>query len=237
MQKSVHECALAGCNTIWIICNDDIQPLIKSVVGDQIEELQAVNNPEDESMGKRSITFSRTLYIERDDFMEDPPKKFFRLTPGKEVRLRYAYIIKCEEVVKDPESGEILELKCTYDPETKSGSSQASRKVKGTLHWVSAEYAADVEVRLYDRLFDHPDPAGDKETEFLEHLNPDSLQVLSNCKVEPFLLEAKSGDRFQFERLGYFCVDSKDSTDGQPVFNRTVTLRDAWTKIQKGGGR
>lgn len=202
----------------------------------QVEELEAVNNPEDESMGKRSITFSRTLYIERDDFMEDPPKKFFRLSPGKEVRLRYAYIIMCEEVVKDPVSGEIIELRCTYDSDTKSGSGEASRKVKGTLHWISAEHSADVEVRLYDRLFNHPDPAGDKETEFLEHLNPHSLEVIANCKVEPFLLEAKTGDRFQFERLGYFCVDSKDSTIGHPVFNRTVALRDSWAKIQKSGG-
>jgi glutaminyl-tRNA synthetase len=204
---------------------------------DQVEEMEGINNPEDESMGKRKIYFSRTLYIERDDFMEDPPKKFFRLSPGKEVRLRYAYIIKCEEVVKDPETGEIIELKCTYDHETKSGSSQSSRKVKGTLHWVSAQHAADVEVRLYDRLFDHPDPAGDKEAEFLDHLNPNSLEILTNCKVEPFVAEAKNGDKFQFERLGYFCVDSKNSSENNTIFNRTVTLRDTWVKIQKGGGR
>ncbi len=203
----------------------------------QVEEMEAINNPEDDSMGKRTIYFSKTIYIERDDFMEDPPRKFFRLSPGMEVRLRYAYIIKCEEVIKDPGTGEVIELLCTYDPDTKSGSGQPSRKVKGTLHWVSAERAADVEVRLYDRLFDHPDPAGDKETEFLEHLNPDSLEVLTNCKAEPFLKDARPGERFQFERLGYFCVDSKNSSDKNPIFNRTVTLRDTWAKIQKGGGK
>jgi glutaminyl-tRNA synthetase len=201
----------------------------------KVEELEAVNNPEDESMGKRIVYFSKTLFIESDDFMEDPPKKFFRLSPGEEVRLRYAYIIRCEEVIKDPETGEITELKCTYDPDTRSGTGQQSRKVKGTLHWVSAQHAADVEVRLYDRLFDHPDPAGDKESEFLDHLNPDSLEVLTNCKVEPFLKNAKTGDRLQFERLGYFCVDSKNSSANNPIFNRTVTLRDTWAKIQKGG--
>jgi glutaminyl-tRNA synthetase len=194
----------------------------------KVEELEAVNNPEDESMGKRKVLFSRVLYIEQDDFREDPPKKYFRLSPGAEVRLRYAYIIKCTGVVKD-ESGQIVELRCTYDPETKSGSAQSSRKVKGTIHWVSAGHAIDVEVRLYDRLFNIENPGGDN---WKESINPLSLQVLKDCKVEPSLTSSKPEDRFQFERLGYFCVD-RESSPGKIVFNRTVTLRDTWAKIQK----
>ncbi len=196
-----------------------------------IEELDAVNNPEDESMGSRKIPFSKEIYIEQDDFREDPPKKFFRLSPGKEVRLRYAYIIKCEEVVKD-ENGNIIELKCTYDPETKSGTGTSTKKVKGTIHWVSAEQAVDAEVRLYDRLFNVENPIGDKEKDFKEFLTPDSL-VIINSKVEPSLKTANKGERFQFERQGYFCVDSKDSSENHLVFNRTVTLRDSWAKIEK----
>ncbi len=196
------------------------------------EELDAVNNPEDPSMGKRKVPFSRELYIERADFMEDPPKKFFRLKPGGEVRLRYAYIIKCEEVVKD-ENGNIVELLCTYDPETKSGTGKSNKKVKGTIHWVSAHHAFEAEVRLYDRLFSVEDPAGDKEKDFKEFINPNSLEILENCKMEPFLKNAKVGDRFQFERLGYFCVDSKYTTEEKLVFNRTATLRDTWAKISK----
>ncbi len=199
---------------------------------DQVEELEAVNNPEDESMGKRKVPFSKFLYIEKDDFMEDPPKKFFRLSPGKEVRLRYAYIIKCEEVLKDPETGEITELHCTYDVDTKSGGPASGRKVKATIHWVSAEHAVEADVRLYDRLFIHPDPAGDKETDFLEHLNPNSLEHLGNCKLEPFASGLQEADRVQFERLGYFCVDSIND-EGKLLFNRTVTLRDSWAKISK----
>ena len=176
-----------------------------------IEELDAVNNPEDESMGSRKIPFAKEIYIEQDDFREDPPKKFFRLSPGKEVRLRYAYIIKCEEVVKD-ENGNVIELKCTYDPETKSGTGTSNKKVKGTIHWVSAEHAVDAEVRLYDRLFNVENPIGDKEKDFKEFLTPDSL-VTINSKVEPSLKNANKGDRFQFERQGYFCVDSKDSSE------------------------
>ena len=195
------------------------------------EELEAVNNPEDEAMGTRKIPFSGEIYIEQDDFMEDPPRKFFRLSPGNEVRLRYAYIIKCEEVVKD-ENGNVIELKCSYDPETKSGSS-SQRKVKGTIHWVSADTAINAEVRLYDRLFSVEDPEADPEKDFKEFINPDSLQVIKEAKLEPGLKEAKPGDRFQFERLGYFCADSKDSKPGNLVFNRTVTLRDTWAKIEK----
>jgi glutaminyl-tRNA synthetase len=194
-----------------------------------IEELDAVNNPEDPTMGTRKVPFSKVIYIEQDDFREDPPKKYFRLSPGVEVRLRYAYIIKCVSVVKDEKTGEIIELRCTYDPETKSGSSQSGRKVKGTIHWVSAAHSVDVEVRLYDRLFSVEDPGGENWKEFI---NPNSLEVLQHCKVEPCLATAKVQDRFQFERLGYFCVDA-DSKEGSLVFNRAVTLRDTWAKIEK----
>jgi glutaminyl-tRNA synthetase len=192
-----------------------------------IEELDAENNPEDDSMGSRKVPISNVLYIERDDFMENPPKKYFRLSPGSEVRLKNAYIIKCEEVVKDGE-GNVIELRCTYDPATKSGSGDSNRKVKGTLHWVSAAHAIDAEVRLYDRLFIDEDPASKKETDFKEFLNPDSLKILSHCKLEPSLQTGKPGDRFQFQRLGYFCIDSKYSTKDRLVFNRTATLRDTW---------
>ena len=194
-----------------------------------VEELDAVNNPEDPAMGHRKIKFSKTLYIEQDDFREIPPKKYFRLSPGMEVRLRYAYIIKCTGVVKDPKTGEVIELRCTYDPETKSGSSESGRKVKGTIHWVSAEHAVNAEVRLYDRLFRVQNPDGEN---WKEHINPDSLKILSSCKVEASLESAKPQDRFQFERLGYFCVDT-DSKEGALVFNRAVTLRDTWAKIEK----
>ncbi|HKI77597.1 MAG TPA: glutamine--tRNA ligase/YqeY domain fusion protein [Ignavibacteriaceae bacterium] len=199
---------------------------------DNKEELEAVNNPEDETKGTREIPFSKEIYIEQNDFMEDPPKKFFRLSPGNEVRLRYAYIIKCEEVVKD-ENGNIIKLKCTYDPETKSGSSQSNRKVKGTIHWVSASDSINAEVRLYDRLFTEEDPEADNEKTFKDFINPDSLIVVSNAKLEPSLKNAQTGENYQFERLGYFCVDSKDSSNEHLVFNRTVTLRDTWAKIEK----
>ncbi len=198
---------------------------------DKVEELEAVNNPEDPSMGTRKIPFCRELYIEKTDFMEDPPRKFYRLKPGGEVRLRYAYIIKCEEVVKNRE-GEIIELKCSYDPETRSGSG-SNRKVKGTIHWVSARHAFTAEVHLYDRLFTVEDPLADKQKDFKEFINPQSLVKLKGCKLEPFLKNAKSGERFQFERLGYFCVDSKYFAEGKLVFNRTVTLRDTWAKIAR----
>ena len=193
------------------------------------EELEAVNNPEDPSMGVRKLPFSKTLYIEQDDFRENPPKKYFRLSPGTEVRLRYAYIIKCTGVIKDPGTGLVTELRCTYDPETKSGSPQSARKVKGTIHWVSVSHAVNASVRLYDRLFMVENPGGDN---WMGFMNPNSLEVLQNCKVEPLLARAKVQDRFQFERLGYFCVDN-DSREGAIVFNRTVTLRDTWAKIEK----
>ena len=201
----------------------------------QVEYLDAVNNPEDPSMGTRKVPFSRELYIEREDFMESPPKQFFRLAPGREVRLRYAYFIRCEGAVKDESSGDVIELHCTYDPATRGGDAPDGRKVKATLHWVSAPHAVDAEVRLYEKLFLKEDP-GDAEggRDFTASLNPRSLEVLTSCRVEPGLAAAAPGDRFQFERLGYFCADSRDSRAGHPVFNRTVTLKDEWAKIQQG---
>lgn len=209
-----------------------LKVVIENYPDNLVEELEAVNNPEDPEMGKRKIKFSKELYIEQDDFMENPPKKFFRLSPGNEVRLRYAYIIKCEEVIKDG-NGNVIELKCSYDPETKSGTGSSNKKVKGTIHWVSAKHSVNAEVRLYDRLFTNPDPDGDKEVDFKTHLNPVSLEVLKDCKLEMSLGDARPGDKFQFERLGYFCVDIIDSKQNNLVFNRTVTLKDTWAKIQK----
>ncbi|MGE5682453.1 MAG: glutamine--tRNA ligase/YqeY domain fusion protein [Bacillota bacterium] len=198
----------------------------------QVEELEAINNPEDPSAGTRKVPFSKVIYIEKDDFREDPPKKFFRLSPGNEVRLRYAYIIKCVDVVKN-DAGEIIELHCTYDPETKSGSENSGRKVKGTIHWVSEDHAVNAEIRLYDRLFTVEDPGNTAEgQDWRDFINKDSLEILSNGIVEPGLLNAQPGTRYQFERQGYFCVDP-DSIPGKPVFNRTVTLRDSWAKIEK----
>ena len=203
---------------------------------EQVEEMEAINNPEDESMGKRKVPFSKVVYIERDDFREDPPKKFFRLAPGREVRLRYAYYITCVDVIKD-ENGEIVELHCTYDPESRGGWSPDGRKVRGTLHWVSAKHAVPIEVRLYDRLFSVPYPEADKEgRDFKDFLNPDSLKVIT-AYAEPGLAEAQPGERFQFERQGYFCVDTRDSKPGKPVFNRTITLKDTWAKIEKAQGK
>ena len=199
----------------------------------EIEELEAINNPEDESAGKRKVPFSRELFIERDDFREDPPKKFFRLAPGREVRLRYAYFLKCEDVVKD-DSGEIIELRCSYDPKTKGGSAPDGRKVRGTIHWVSAQHAVSPEIRLYDRLFLSPEP-GSGSDDFKADINPDSLEILTNCKLEPSLINAKASEHYQFERVGYFNVDPLDSREGSPVFNRTVTLRDTWAKVEKSG--
>ena len=214
-----------------------LRVVIENYPEDQVEELEAVNNPEDASMGTRKVPFSRVVYIERDDFREDPPRKFFRLAPGKEVRLRYAYFITCTDIVKDQSTGEATELRCTYDPATRGGDSPDGRKVKGTLHWVSAAHAISAEVRLYDRLFTVPDPIGDKSgKDYREFLNPDSLEVLSDCKVEPSLGNAQPGDRFQFERLGYFCID-RDSSDGRLVINRTVTLRDSWAKIEQASSK
>jgi len=199
----------------------------------QVEELEAVNNPEDPDAGTRKVPFSKVLYIERDDFREDPPKKFFRLAPGREVRLRYAYFITCTDVVKDS-SGEITELHCTYDPATKGGDSPDGRKVKGTLHWVSAAHAVPAEVRLYDRLFTVENPAAEKdEADYRSFINPDSLQILTDCVLEPILADTAPGTNVQFERLGYFVKDPVDSKPDRPVFNRTVTLRDSWARIEK----
>lgn len=214
-----------------------LQPLkvvIENYPDDLVEEMDAINNPEDESAGTRKVPFSKVLYLDRDDFREEAPKKWFRLAPGREVRLRYAYYVTCTEVIKD-EQGEITELRCTYDPASKGGWAPDGRKVRGTLHWLSAKHALDAEVRLYDRLFTAPEPAGDKEKDFLEFLNPNSLAVLTGCKVEPSLAHAEPGSRFQFERHGYFCVDSKDSKPSKLVFNRTVSLKDTWAKIEGAG--
>lgn len=209
-----------------------LKVIIDNYPEDQVEELDAENNPEQPEMGSRKVPFSREIYIERDDFREDPPKKFFRLAPGREVRLKHAYVIKCERVVKDEETGEVIELHCTYDPETKSGSPTASkRKVKGTLHWVSAPHALKAEVRLYDHLFTKENPEEDGE-DFKDNLNPDSLEVLTECLVEPSLQDAKPGSRYQFLRKGYFTVDPDTSPEGL-VFNRIVSLKDTWAKIQK----
>ncbi len=211
---------------------DPLKVVIDNYPEDSSEELDAINNPEDESQGKRKVPFSKVLYIEKQDFMEDPPKKFFRLAPGREVRLRYAYFIKCNEAVKDA-SGNITELHCTYDPATKGGDAPDGRKVKATLHWVSAKHSIPAEVRLYDRLFTSENPLKTEEgQEFTANLNPGSLEVAKNCRLEPSLKDVSPGEIYQFERLGYFCVDP-DSTEGMPVFNRTVTLRDQWAKIKK----
>ena len=211
-----------------------IKVVIENYRAGEVENLEAVNNPEDPNSGTRLVPFSREVYIEQDDFREEPPKGFFRLSPGREVRLRYAYIIKCTDVVKDPRTGEIRELHCIYDPETKSGSSRSNRKVKATIHWVSAAHAKEAEVRLYDHLLSKEDPDDVPDgVDWLTNVNPKSLEVLTECRVEPILVNAKSGERYQFERLGYFCVDSVDSTERKPVFNRTVTLRDSWANLQK----
>jgi glutaminyl-tRNA synthetase len=200
----------------------------------QVEEMDAVNNPEDAAAGTRKVPFSKVLYIERDDFREDPPKEFFRLSPGREVRLRYGYFIKCTGVEKNA-SGEIAEVHCTYDSATYGGNAPDKRKVKATIHWVSAAQAVSGEVRMYDNLFLTEDPGQVEEgQDFTAHLNPKSLEVLVDCKLEPALASAATGARYQFERLGYFCVDA-DSAPGKPVFNRTVTLKDAWAKIEKRG--
>jgi glutaminyl-tRNA synthetase len=208
-----------------------LRVVIENYPENQVEEMEAVNNPEDESMGKRKVPFSRVLYIEQDDFREDPPKQFFRLSPGREVRLRYAYFITCTGVVKD-ENGEVVEIRCTYDPASRGGNSPDGRKVKSTIHWVSAAHAIDAEARLYDTLFTRENPGDDSEgLDFTAYLNPKSLEV-TTCKVEPYLAGAKPGNLYQFERLAYFCVD-KDSTPEKLVFNRTVQLRDTWAKIEK----
>jgi glutaminyl-tRNA synthetase len=202
----------------------------------QVEQMEAVNNPEDASAGTRKVPFSRVLYIEQDDFREDPPKQYYRLSPGREVRLRYGYFVTCTGVVKN-DNGEVVEVHCTYDPGTRGGDSPDGRKVKSTIHWVSAEHAVDAEVRLYDTLFSKADPDDVPEgQDFRANLNPNSLEVVQGCKLEPSLSGTTAGSRYQFERLGYFCTDP-DSKDGAPVFNRTVALRDTWAKIEKKAGK
>ena len=213
-----------------------LKVVIENYPEDQVEQLKAVNNPEDPSAGTREAPFSKTIYIEREDFMEDPPNKFFRLAPGREVRLRYAYFITCEKVIKDEKTGEILELRCSYDPATRGGDSPDGRKVKSTLHWVSAGDSIEAEIRLYDRLFLDENPAKVEEGEdWKDSINPESLITLKNCKLEPALKGAEPGFRCQFERQGYFIVDP-DSKDGGLVFNRTVTLKDTWARIQSRAG-
>jgi glutaminyl-tRNA synthetase len=210
---------------------DPLKVVLVNYPDDQVEWLEAINNPEDPSAGTRQVPFSKVLYIERDDFMENPPKDFYRLAPGREVRLRYAYLIKCVDVIKDSH-GNVIELHCTYDPATRGGEAPDGRKVKATIHWVSAQHAIDAEVRLYDRLFTKPDPLDVPEGhDWKENINPNSLIVLTNCKLEPSLADAKVGERFQFERKGYFCVDP-DSTEKKLVFNRTVTLKGEWDKVK-----
>ena len=212
-----------------------LRVVIENYPEGQSEELEAVNNPEDPTVGTRQVPFSRVLYIERDDFMENPPRKFFRLAPGREVRLRYAYFITCREIIRDSESGEISELRCTYDPETRGGDAPDARKVKATLHWVSAEHAIDAEVRLCDYLFsENPNETAEGE-DFITNLNPDSLKVIKGCKLEPSLADASADITYQFERLGYFCLDRPDSRPGALVFNRSVSLRDSWSLLQKSG--
>ena len=214
-----------------------LRVVIDNYPEDQTQEFEAVNNPEDPSMGSRKVPFSRVIYVEQDDFREDPPRRFYRLSPGREVRLRYACYITCVSVVKDETTGEVVELHCTYDPESLGGSSPDGRRVQATLHWVSAAHAVDAEVRLYEHLFVTPEPGSgeDDDADYKSDLNPDSLTVLTSCKVEPSLAGAIRGSRYQFERQGYFCVDTVDSTNGNLVFNRTVPLRDSWARIEQAG--
>ena len=212
---------------------DPLKVVIINYPENQVEELEAINNPEDQAMGTRKVPFSRVLYIEKSDFMEDPPKKYYRLAPGREVRLRYGYYITCVDVKKDPGTGEVVEVHCTYDPATRGGWSPDGRKVRGTIHWVSAQHAIAAEARLYDYLFTRADMVNLEEGEdFKQYINPESLKVVYPCYVEPSLLNAPVESRYQFERLGYFCVDP-DSSPDRLVFNRIVTLKDTWSKIQK----
>ena len=219
-------------NRVMAVVNP-LKVVIDNYPEDLVEDMEAINNPEDESAGKRTVPFSKVIYIERDDFMEDPPRKFFRLAPGREVRLRYAYFITCTDVIKD-ETGEVIELRCAYDPETRGGAAPDGRRVKATLHWVSAAHAVQAEARLYDNLFTEEDPEADSDKDFTAFINPASLKVVDPIYIEPSVRCAGAGDRFQFERLAYFVVDV-DSTSEKLVFNRTVTLRDQWAKAQKKG--
>lgn len=212
-----------------------LKVVITNYPEDKVEKLDALNNPEDPGMGTRNVPFSRVLYIEQEDFREDPPKKFYRLAPGREVRLRYAYFIRCVDVIKDERTGAIRELHCTYDPETRGGDAPDGRKVRATLHWVSSAHSLPAEVRLYEHLFTAANPTIDEEVDFKAYLNPNSLETLTNCRVEPSLEGAAPGSRYQFERLGYFCIDTGDSSRKKLIFNRTATLRDTWAKIQKAG--
>jgi glutaminyl-tRNA synthetase len=210
-----------------------LRVVIENYPEGQVEMMEAINNPEDKSAGTRFLPFSRELYIEHEDFREDAPRKWFRLAPGREVRLMHAYYVTCEEVIKDPATGEVVELRCSYDPESKGGSSPDGRRVRGTLHWVSAPHAEDCKVRLYDRMFTVPEPMKvDEGEDWIDSVNPDSLEVLQGCKVEPGLAGTEAGSRYQFMRLGYFCVDP-DSTGTHTVFNHTITLRDTWAKIER----
>lgn len=221
-------------NRVMAVMNP-LKVVIENYPDDLVEEMEAVNNPEDESAGTRTVPFSKVLYIEQDDFMEDPPKKFYRLSPGREVRLRYGYFITCTDMIKD-DAGNIVELRCTYDPETKGGSAPDGRRVKATLHWVSAQHAVEAEARLYDTFYTVENPEGDSEKDFTEFINPNSVTVVDPVYIEPYIKQATVGDRFQFERLAYFVVDS-DSTEDKLVFNRTVTLRDQWKKVQNKGNQ
>ena len=230
LEHNIREELNHNANRVSAVLNP-VKVVITNYPEDKVEMMEMDNNPEQENAGKHQMPFSREIYIERDDFMEEPPKKFFRLTPGKEVRLKGAYIIMCTGCTKDAD-GNVTEIQCTYDPDTLSGSAGSQRKVKGTLHWVSARHCVDAEVRLYDRLFAVENPSADTEHDFRELLNPDSLRVIPDAKIEPFLAQtAKVGDTFQFQRIGYFCVD-EDSTDGHLVFNRTIGLKDSWAKQQ-----
>jgi glutaminyl-tRNA synthetase len=212
-----------------------LKVVIDNYPDDQVEEMDAVNNPEDAKAGSRKVPFSRVLYIDHDDFREDPPKQYYRLSPGREVRLRYGYFITCKSVVKN-DKGEVVEVHCTYDPATRGGNAPDGRKVKSTIHWVSAAHAIAAEVRIYENLFSKEDPSEVEEgKDVLDNLNPNSLEVLTHAKLEPSLANAVAGGRYQFERLGYFCVDP-DSKPGRPVFNRTVALKDTWAKVAKKQG-
>jgi glutaminyl-tRNA synthetase len=209
-----------------------LKVVIDNYPASQVEDMEAVNNPEDESAGKRKVPFSRELYIEQDDFREDPPKQYYRLSPGREVRLRYGYFITCTGVVKN-DKGEVVEVHCTYDPATRGGNAPDGRKVKATIHWVSAQHALNAEVRIYENLFSKENPGDVPEgQDFTVNLNPNSLEIIPQAKLEPSLAQAKPGDRYQFERLGYFCADP-DTRPGKPVFNRTVALKDTWAKVEK----
>jgi len=213
-----------------------LRVVIDNYPEDQVEELDCPYHPKNPEMGSRKVPFSRVLYVEQDDFMEDPPKKFYRLTPGREVRLRYGYFIKCVSVVKDPDTGEVVEVHCTYDPETRSGFAPDGRKVKATIHWVSAAHSIPAEVRLYDRLFRVANPL-EEGADYTAYFNPKSLEILRSCRLEPSIADAEPGSRFQFERLGYFCVDTVDSSSDTLVFNRTITLRDSWAKFAEKENR